>query len=230
MHEIFMLHKSEPTFSVFWGNFLGAFFAFVFGLLTYILTKRRERFIQHKNALIRLERLLDEHLYQVSILQEIATITSSTVADRKTTYHRLFPVIFPDNIDVDLGSLDLVNRALFYKATLNQLNINTIGINHALELLENLFMNKHEVISEKNFGNISNIIQSLIQDLPRRKEDIEYFLAITQINIRNMNERSALVYGILHSQWEIQVTPSEITEQLQHIRQEANEKLVTKKL
>ena len=67
----FFNHSSGGS-SSFWGAFLGAFFAFVFGFITYIVTRRRERFVQHKNALIKLERVLLKHLNDLATLETLA--------------------------------------------------------------------------------------------------------------------------------------------------------------
>lgn len=50
----------------FFGAFFGAFFAFVFGIMAYHYTKRREKWKIHHNAIVRAERLVNRHLNQIS--------------------------------------------------------------------------------------------------------------------------------------------------------------------
>src|SRR6185369_1480017 len=101
---------TQQDWSVFWGAFAGAFLAFIFGLVAYWVTKRRERFVQHKNTLVKLDRVLMKHLFELGRLQELMLNTIQSLAYGHTTSNRLNLLVLPEGVEVELGSLELADN------------------------------------------------------------------------------------------------------------------------
>jgi hypothetical protein len=104
----FLVHSTDS--SPFWGAFWGAFLAFLFGFITYIVTKRRERYVEHKNALVKLERILYSHLDDFEVMESVATDTRRVMGQQHVTSNRLLSLEIPTDIDIELGNMDLINK------------------------------------------------------------------------------------------------------------------------
>ena len=89
--------------------FLGAFFAFVFGLIAYRYDKKRERIIKHQNATVELGYLLNEHLDD--IWKDIFLIngTLQIFGRNVPTYNHLNPLRVVEDLELRLGDLELIN-------------------------------------------------------------------------------------------------------------------------
>ena len=187
--------------SSFWGAFWGASLAFLFGLLTYIITKRRERFIQHKNALVKLNKVLNEHLNNLSALKSIITDNQIIIRQNKVPMHRLIELTIPDNLDMEIGSVDLINKFFNYKLSIDNLNFNTKSINHTLMRLEDLFINGQQ-LADENFRLVENILTDFINKLPKFNEDTTKLVLITRIHLNKLRNKNTFIYGVYNTQWE----------------------------
>lgn len=206
-HHHFLQHTSDS--SGFWGAFLGAFFAFIFGLITYWITKRRERFVQHKNAVVKLERVLNKHLDDFGSMATIIRGMNDNLGLGRVDISRLFKVELPDNLDVDLGSIDLINKFLVYQISIGRLNFNISSVNHALTRIEDMFINNHPVEAE-NFNFIRRMLDGLLKDLPRIDSRTLEFLAVVRIHNRRLKNRNTFIYGALNDLWDQDISEDEI--------------------
>ena len=218
-HHYHQIMGSSNGLSVFWGAFLGAFFAFVFGFITYVITKRRERFVQHKNALVKLERMLNKHLNDLAVLEAIANDGERIVGQGKVTSNRLFRLEIPAGVDMEIGSIDLVNKLFTYQTSIDRLNFNTSTINHTLTRLEDLFINGR-VVPTENFDFIKSTLQKLIQEIPQLNERATKFLILVRIHIGKLKSKSPFIYGALNTQWELDISQRDIDEENEKLRQE----------
>ncbi len=219
-HHHFLQHTSDS--SGFWGAFLGAFFAFVFGLITYWITKRRERFVQHKNAVVKLERVLNKHLDDFGSMTTIIKGMNENLGLGKVDISRLFKIELPDNLDVDLGSIDLINKFLVYQISIGRLNFNISSVNHALTRIEDMFINNHPIEPE-NFNFIRRMLGGLLKDLPRIDNRTLEFLAVVRIHNKRLKHRNTFIYGTLNDLWDQDISEDEIKTEIAKLDQELKE-------
>ena len=131
-HYIFLQdHKPDPAFlsPEFLGAFSGAFFAFLFGLASYTIIKRYERFVQHHNALVVLERLLNEHVDIIGLNKKTALNTQKILEKQQLTHNRLLELPSRNELNTDLGSISLVNSYFSYERWLHRINLDTQAMN-----------------------------------------------------------------------------------------------------
>ena len=144
-HSLEDCHRFMEKFnqgSSFWGAFWGAFFAFIFGLVTYIITKKREGFIQHKNALVKLEYLLNVKLNEIGDVQQQTRGIKDILKDGHLTHSRLPTFSLPENLEMELRSLDIINQYLTYSTFVRKYNGDIASVNHALSRFEDVLINR----------------------------------------------------------------------------------------
>lgn len=207
------------SLSIFFGAFFGAFFASVFSLAAYIITKRRERFVIHKNALTKLERIFNKHLDSLSLLRIIGISSIDALDKRKVTSNRLLKLHLQEDIYTDIGSTDLLNKLFIYNASIERLNLNVTTINHSLTNLEDLFINGRSV-HDKNYIFIIGTIDTLIKDMPSFTERIIKYLALTRIHIARLKSHNTFIYGLRYTQWEQKISKEEIKQEVAKLRKE----------
>ncbi|NNM43827.1 MAG: hypothetical protein HKM07_05740 [Chlamydiae bacterium] len=219
-HHHFLNHSiSSSGFSSFWGAFAGAFFAFIFGLITYIITKRRERFVQHKNALVLLERALNKHLNDFGALEVLIKGMQNILGQGKVDITRLFHVEIPEKLDIDLASIDLINKFFMYQISIDRLNFNMDSINRALTRIEDLFINGHGVVPE-NFALVQRLLTGLIGDLPKMDERTKRFLVLVRIHNKRVKNKNSFVYGVFNSLWDHEISKEEIKTERERLDKE----------
>jgi len=103
------------------GAFLGAFFAFVFGIIAYDYTKRREKWKAHHDAVVKTERLLNRHLNRISA--NIHLLKGALEAYKKGSFseNSLSSV---ENIDlaIDFHNIEILNVYMDYQALVEMIN------------------------------------------------------------------------------------------------------------
>jgi hypothetical protein len=208
-HHFYHAVEQSGTSSSFWGGFWGAFFAFLFGFLTYIITKRRERFIQHKNALVNLERILNKHLDDLAVLQTIALDGERILGQGKVTSNRLFKLKLPDNLDMEIGSVEIINKFFSYRQSIERLNFNSDITNHALAGIEDLFIHGQPVLAQ-NFSFIAGTLKSFSDDIPHLSKKTKNFLVLIRIHYRKLKDENSFIYGVLNTHWEQLISQQEI--------------------
>ncbi len=222
MHHDYFLHHFVDKgngLSSFFGSFLGAFFAFVFGIITYAITKRRDRFVQHKNTLVRLERVLNKHLEDLGTLEIFVQNMKANLSERRVDIGRLFKIQIPDDLDTGLGSIDLINKFFSYQVSIDRINHNVSTINHALTRIEDLFIGGQPVAVE-NFDLIIKILDGLIKDLPRMNDRTIKFFSVIRIHNRKIKYKNSYVYGVLNTLWEQDISDMEKTQEQENLRKE----------
>jgi hypothetical protein len=207
-HQFVGSHSSGGI-SVFWGAFFGAFFAFIFGIVTYVITKRRERFVQHKNSLIKMERVLNKHLDDLGLLQSIVQDTKRIVDGHKVTSNRLFYLQLPENIDMEIGSLDIINKFFTYRTSIDRFKLNVESVNHALTRLEDLFIGGQPVLVE-NFDFIKSTLEKFIEEIPSLNERTTKFLVLVRIHINKLKNKNTFIQGLMGNQWDQNISKEEI--------------------
>lgn len=216
-HHNFLQHSSDS--SGFWGAFMGAFFAFAFGLLTYWITKRRERFVQHKNAIVRLERVLNKHLDDFGSMEVVIKGMNQNLGLGRVDISRLFKIELPEDLDLDIGSIDLINRFLTYRISIDRLNFNVSSINHALTRVEDMFINSHPVEAE-NFNFIRRMLDGLIADIPKINSRAIDFLVLIRIHNKRLKNKNTFIYGVFNTLWDQDISDEEIKVERGRLEQE----------
>ena len=210
---------NSADWSLFWGAFAGAFFAFAFGLMTYIITKRRERFVQHKNSLVRLERILNKHLNDIGVLHKVVMDMSNTFAHRKVASSRLFNIELPKELDMEVGSKEIINKLLSYQVSLDRLNFNSSTVNHAITRIEDLFINS-QIVPIENFSFVSTMLNGFLDSVPKVDEMAKRFLVTVRIHLSKVNKKNSFTYGVFNTTWDHNISDEEIKMERQKLEGE----------
>lgn len=185
----FHQRASLPSgFSGFWGSFFGAFFAFIFGLIAYRITKRLERFAENRNALVRLERVLSRHLNDFYTLQEIVNSTLNILGP-KLTSNRLFSPKVPEDIDLHLGSIEVINKLFNYQVMLDRLGINISNINYALTRMEDVLIGG-QPLPQENIESTKKRLIKLRDNLPDFDKELKELLFLVKVNLEKVQKSS----------------------------------------
>ncbi len=78
--------------------------------MSYRIIKRYERFIKHRDALVILERLLNEHIDTIGLNRTNALKTQRILETHKLTHNRLIELPVRKELSIDLGSLSVINQ------------------------------------------------------------------------------------------------------------------------
>lgn len=125
------------------GSASGAFFAFLFGMVTYIITKNRERWAKHKNALVEIEYLANEHLDDIAGNVSGINGTLEIFKNNKFTYNRLRLLSLADDLELRLGDINIINQYFNYKVDIQRINEDFNTWNRANELLHSAILTGH---------------------------------------------------------------------------------------
>lgn len=104
------------------GAFFGAFFAFTFGLIAYYIQKKLDRYHKHKNSVVELEHLLQEHFDVSSGNQYLLKGAIETISKGAFNFTILTPFRLPDDITLRFGNLELLNKYMPYSTSVTKLN------------------------------------------------------------------------------------------------------------
>ena len=168
------------------GAFLGAFFAFLFGFLTFWMQKKRERFFKHKNAVVELEYLLNEHLNDIAKNSFLLTHDIDILKRRHFTYDRLYAFRIPIDLELRLGDLDIINRHFSYRESISRLNADFSKINAAFDNLTNFTLAYGRKPDEGNFTHLIQQMELLIKFLDLVVDEAKSLLAFTRIYLRRL--------------------------------------------
>ncbi len=169
------------------GAFLGAFFAFIFGLITFYLQKKFERYWKHKNAVVEIEQLLNDHLNNSAANQYLLHGAVNTLKKQNMTYTLLNQFRIPEDIELKIGDLDLLNRYSEYKEPVTKLNHGMSvwqGINEQSQHTVIINPSMPAPIVHKNMAYIQNQAEALLKFLLGLDEDTKRFLAFIRIYMK----------------------------------------------
>lgn len=195
--------------SEFMGGFTGAFFAFIFGLFAYWINKRFDRFVAHKNSIVKLENLLNRHLDEMAVMQFQAKDAEVALRKREIPHSRFVSFKLSDGLELEFGSLDISNRYLGYSSTLARVNIDLTGINHGLTRLEDLIISGQNPNPQNNVILIEmlNGLNSIVNNLIRETKEI---LVIARLHTKEIKRKNSFLYGVFNNQWEVSLSENEI--------------------
>ncbi|HEY4515638.1 MAG TPA: hypothetical protein VJH67_00395 [Candidatus Paceibacterota bacterium] len=195
--------------SAFWGAFWGAFLAFIFGLIAYRITKRWDRFLQHKNSLVKLDNLLNRHLDEIAAIKFQAGDIKKLLRDGKLTHARFQPFKLPENLEMDFGSLEIANRYLAYSSSISRTNGDMASVNHALNRFEDVLING-QVLKKENLDFMADMLEKLEKFLDSLTNRAKETLVMARLHINKLKSKNSFFFGVLNSNWELSFTPEEI--------------------
>jgi hypothetical protein len=203
----FVEHSSNS--SSFWGAFWGAFLAFAFGLITYWVTKRLERFSRHKNSLVKLDNLINRHLDEIAAAQFQAGDIKNILKEGKLTHYRFSAFNLPDGIELEFGSLDIANLFLGYYSSIVRINSDMRSVNHAFTRFEDVLISGQNLKKENLDFMIDSMekFEGFFHKLNKRAKET---LVIVRLYVKKLREKNVISYGVLNRNWEMSFTKGEI--------------------
>jgi hypothetical protein len=152
------------------GAFLGALFAFAFGLIAFYYQKIFERYWKHRNAIIEIEHLLNDHLNNNTGNQYLVKGAINTLVKNNMPYTLLNQFRLPDDIHLRIGDLVVLNKYAEYKDPVEK-------VNHGMTAWQGLNERLHQnVIS--NPGISGNIVHTSMNHLQKSAEELYKFLIL----------------------------------------------------
>lgn len=206
---LFLISYPNIFNTEFWGAFWGAFFTLLFGILTYFVTKRRERFNQHRDGLIRLEQGMNKHLHELGVLNETVAGIINSINKPQLVVNRLFHLELPSNLTLELGSLHLVNKVFTYQLSIDRLNLNANSINHGLNRLEDVFISG-QTPNAVNFERMREWLINFNKSLIQINERTIKLLLFTRIHINKIKQCRNTFFLAWKTSWEYNITEEEI--------------------
>lgn len=116
------------------GAFLGAFSAFILGVVTYNYTKRREKWKLHHDGLVKTERLINQHLNEISV--NIFLLKGAIEAMESGAFTENMLNLL-DNTDylVDAHNVSLISIYFDYRSLVVMCNHDMAGWNRSVDRL-----------------------------------------------------------------------------------------------
>lgn len=210
--QYFIILQDHGEGSKFWGAFWGAFLAFIFGLIAYRITKRWERFILHKNSLAKMERVLNSNLNELSLAESITKDALSNLRETKLTPDRVPKMDVPENVDMEFGSLRILNDFMNYKSTIIRFNHNVSSLNHVLNRFDEMLLTNPDLIG-KNIPYAINMLAGFEREIPKVVETFKDYLVVIRINLAKVKSNESFLYGVINSIWEFEITDQELKQE-----------------
>ena len=211
--------KLESIFCDVLGAFLGAGFAFCFGLLARWMSKRQDRFAQHRNALVKLEGSLQVHIDQIVIWLATIIDTRKVLEKRYFTSRRLAAFkLYPD-LMLELGNLDMINKYFAYTRFIERVNVDADAFNSTLTRLEDVLIGG-QVLKGENFDFLIAGLGELTEVLKLLEPQALRLLAEVRIYMRKLNALNIFFYPLFHKNWDLPINEGEIQKELKLIEAE----------
>ena len=217
---IFHDSNSEPFFlsPEFIGAFSGAFFAFVFGIVSYRIIKRYERFIQHRNALVSLERLLNEHIDLIGLNRTVALNTQRILEAHRLTHNRLLELPVRKELNTELGSLDIANRYFSYERGIHRTNVDSQSLNYTLTRFEDVMVGGG-VLAGENWHYITGAFAQIPQHMNKLEKETKELLSLTRIHIARLAGKG-IWYANAQKEWSVDITDEELKKEMAKLEEE----------
>lgn len=112
------------------GSFFGAFFAFIFGIIAYDYTKKREKWKLHHDTVVKAEYLVNRHLNQISGNIHLLKRAIETYSNGAFSENVLTPIENPDFLQ-DFHNIEVINTYADYQSMLESINHDLQGWNRS---------------------------------------------------------------------------------------------------
>lgn len=213
-------HKPDPAmFSPeFIGAFSGAFFAFVFGLVSYRVIKRHERFIKHRDALVILERLLNEHIDIIGLNKSNALNTQKILERHQLTHNRLIELPLRKELNNDLGSLSVINKYFSYERFVQRINIDSRSMNYTLTRFEDVMIGG-SVLQAENWHYITGAFAQMPGMMDKLEKETKELLSLARIHIAKLSGKG-IWYANTQKSWDISVSDDDLKKEIAVLEEE----------
>lgn len=220
-HYIFLQdQKPDPALlsPEFLGAFFGAFFAFLFGLASYRIIRRYERFVQHRNALVVLERLLNEHVDIIGLNKTTALNTQKILEKQQLTRNRLLELPTRKELNTDLGSISLVNAYFSYERWLHRINHDTQAMNYTLTKFEDVVIGGN-ILAQENWHYITGAFAQIPGSMDKLQKATVEILCVVRINIARLSEKG-IWYANTRKSWDVEYTEEDLNKERSALEEE----------
>lgn len=164
----------------FWGAFAGASFAFLFGLITYFITKRYERFFKHVTAAVKLEYALIGQVDYIQIAQHDIGAMLDALKNNANAMNRINILPIESGFFDGTKSLYMANRYFQQRRRILIFNQNAERFNHILDRFEELSLISIQQAPNKIIGPHSTTITMLVAGLKSNLEELRKLLIDTE--------------------------------------------------
>jgi hypothetical protein len=182
-----IVNSNDSIWSSALGAFFGAFAAFIFGLIAFYLQKKFERYWKHKNSVVEIEHLLQDHLDQSAANQFLLNGAIETLQRHHMTYTLLTQLRLSEDINLRVGDLELLNKYFDYKEPV-------VKVNHGMKTWEGMNTQLHQTIISnptlpapivhQNMNHLKEQAQSLLKFMAALDKDTEYLLGYVRVYMR----------------------------------------------
>lgn len=223
MHHFFVEnYHASGLWPQFWGSFFGAFLAFLFGLISYFLIKRYERFTLHKSAIVKLERELN-YVLDLNFLNSVLVEHLNPILKSKTlSFDRFQTIDLVPNISTELASLDLINSYFEYERNIDRLNLHYKSINHGLNRFEEVLI-AGSLLPAQNFDTLLGGVSAVGKTINETDQSVKKLLCIVRIYIKIFNKENSFYLSIIKNKWQNKITDLEIKEEMEILNKEIEE-------
>jgi len=169
------------------GAFLGAFFAFIFGLITFFVTKKLERYWLHKKSAVEIEHILQQHLDQNASNKYLLQGAIKTLQKKHMTYTLLDLLRLPEGIDMRIGDLELLNKYQDYEEPAIKVNHSMTAWQGLNERLSQVVINNPDLptgVINQNMTHLEEQAGDLIKFIDGLDEETQIFLAYITVYLR----------------------------------------------
>ena len=166
-HFLYAIQQQPSLFeNAAFAAFLGSFTAFIFGIVAYDYTKRRERWKLHHDAVVKSERLMNRHLNQISGNIFLLKGALDTYAKGAFSENVLSQLDNPE-ISIDLHNLEIVNVYEDYQALVEKVNHDLASWNRSNDRLFNAALSGRVLVADidVNRKNLAVRTQEIIHHL-----------------------------------------------------------------
>lgn len=198
-----LIDQNNKTFSqdalvAFLGGFSGAFFAFLLSGLAAYISKRRERYVKHKNAVVKMEYILVKHQDKVGLLIFLLENTIAILKKGNFTYNRFSGLNIVEGIELDLADINLINNVSNYWLSVERVSSDCNSLNRILEVLQKVLLSGTPPHAD-NFKHLINQMESILKYLkgPFLDENVElnaYIRAIIAVENKNSELKKLLAF------------------------------------
>lgn len=200
------------------GAFSGAFFAFLFGIISYRVIKRYERFIQHRDALVTLERLLNEHIDTIGLNKTNALKTQRLLEGHRLTHNRLIELPLKKELDNDLGSPSVINKYFSYERLVQRMNIDSQSMNYTLTRFEDIMIGGSALPAE-NWHYITSAFAQMPGMMDKVEKETKEMLGLTRIHIARLSGKG-IWYVTTQKNWEVSVSDEDLKKEISVLEEE----------
>lgn len=226
-----LISRNNKTFSneaivAFFGGFFGAFFAFTFGRLADFIGRERERYLKHKNAMVRMEYAIVKHQDMVSRLTYLLDGTIKIISAGKFTHNRFSGLNVLEDIELELADIGLINEVANYWQSVERVNSDCSSLNRIIEMLQELILSGKRPHKD-NFDHLVEQMGSLkqyVEDL-FIKENIELNARLRIILEKDRKQSGIQKFIRLYRITDAKIDPANITKLKKQINKEIDKRV-----